>query len=140
METSEQEFFKRTPEGAVIIALDSRRDGLLFGGGELRDGRKLWLDYELESGGDGDTVSLYRGAEDQPVVECYVRGRRVDMITHPDRLLILWNHGRRALAVDGEPLSPGDLLTSVPEGVTPWLLRLADWLPGQREPDGQSAL
>lgn len=140
METDKQEFFKSNPEGAVIIALDSREDGLLFGAVELRGGEETWLDYELEFSGGGDSVSLYRGAEDLPVVEYHVRGRRVDTITHPDRLLILWNHGRRALAVDGEPLSPRELLTSTPEGMTPWLLRFAGWLPGQREPDGQSAL
>lgn len=129
METDEQEFFKSNPEGAVMIALDSREDGVLFGGVELRSGWELWLDYELESGGDGNTVSLYRGAEDQPVVEYHVQGRRVDLITHPDRLLVLWNPGRQALAVDGEPLSPGELSASAPEGVTPWLLRFARWLP-----------
>lgn len=140
METDRRDFFKSNPEGTVIIALDSRRNGLLFGGVELRSGRELWLDYELESGGDGDMVSLYRGAEELPVVEYHVRRRRVNMITHPDRLLILWNRGRQALAVDGEPMSPGELLGSAPEGITPWLLRFASWLPGRRETDSQSAL
>lgn len=140
MEANEQKFFKSNPEGAVIIALDSREDGLLFGAVELQGGEETWLDYELELAPDGDAVSLYRGAEDSPVLEYRARGRRVDMITHPDRLLILWNRGWRALAVDGEPLSQGELSASVPEGVTPWLLRLASWLPGCRETDGQSTL
>lgn len=123
-------FFKSNPEGAVIIALDSHQDGLLFGAVELRGGKETWLDYELERGLDSDTVSLYRETEDSPVLEYCAQGRRVDLITHPNRLLILWNRGRRALAVDGEPLSPGDLSASAPMGVTPWLLRLASWLPG----------
>lgn len=131
MEASEQEFFKRNPEGTVIVALDRRKDGLLFGGVELRSGEESWLDFELESGPDGDTVSLYRETEDTPLLEYCAKGRRVDVTVHPNRLLILWNRGRRALAVDGEPLSPGELFTSVPEGVTPWLLWFARWLPGR---------
>lgn len=129
MKTGEQEFFTSNPEGAVIIALDSREDALLFGAVELRGGEEAWLDFELEPGPDGDIVSLYRGTEDLPMLEYCARGRRVDLITHPDRLLVLWNHGRQALAVDGESLSPGELSASVPEGVTPWLLRFARWLP-----------
>lgn len=140
METDKCKFFKSNPEGVVIIALDSRKDGLLFGAVELRDGEGIWLDFELESGPGGNMVSLYRGAEDLPVLEYCARGRRTDMITHPDRLLLLWNRSRQALAVDGEPLSPGELSASAPEGVTPWLLRFASWLPGQREADGQSTL
>ena len=104
------------------MALDSQRDGLLFGAAELRDGGEAWLDYELGSDPDGDMVSLYREAADVPVVEYHARGRRVDIVTSPDRLLIVWNHGRRA--------SPGEMTASVPQGATPWLLRLADWLPG----------
>lgn len=126
-----QDFFRDNPEGAVIIALDSREDGLLFGAIELRGGEETWLDYELERGPDGSLVSLYRGAEDSPVLEYCARGRRVDVMTHPDRLLFLWNRGRRALAVDGEPLSQGELYASAPKDMTPWLLRFASWLPGQ---------
>lgn len=124
-------FFGDNPEGALIVALDSREDDLLFGAVELRAGQESWLDYEMEFGSDGDTVSLYRGAEDAAVLEYRTRGRRVDILTPPDRLLILWNRGQRALAVDGEPLSPGEVLASAPESVTPWLLRFAGWLPGQ---------
>ena len=140
MGTNEREFFRNNPEGAVIVALDSREDGLLFGAAELRSGEESWLDFALESGPDGDMVSLYRETEDTPLLEYCAKSRRVDVTVHPDRLLILWNRGRRALAVDGEPLSPGELLNSAPEGITPWLLRFASWLPGQRETDGQSAL
>lgn len=129
MEINERKFFKINPEGAVIIALDSREDALLFGAVELRGGEEAWLDFELEPGPDGDIVSLYRGTEDLPMLEYCARGRRVDLITHTDRLLILWNHGRQALAVDGEPLSSGELSASAPKSVTPWLLRFARWLP-----------
>lgn len=131
METNEQKFFRNNPEGAVIAALDSREDALLFGAVELRDGEETWLNYELESGPDGDLVSLYRETEDTPLLEYHVRGRRTGLIMHPDRLLILWNHGRQALTVDGELLSPGEVSASAPEDATPWLLRFADWLPGQ---------
>lgn len=140
MKTDEQKFFKSNPEGAVIIALDSREDALLFGAVELRGGEDAWLDFELEPGPDGDIVSLYRGAEDLPMLEYCARGRQVDLITHPDQLLVLWNHGRRALAVDGDPLSPGELSASAPVGVTPWLLRFARWLPSRGETGGQSTL
>ena len=127
----ENKFFRNNPEGAVIVALDSRKDGLLFGAVELRAGDELWLDYEMEFGSNGDMVSLYRGAEDAAALEYRARGRRVDILTPPDRLLILWNRGRRSLAVDGEPLSPEELLASAPEGAAPWLLRFASWLPGR---------
>lgn len=130
MEGKTTDFFINGPEGAVIVALDNQQDGLLFGAAELRDGGEAWLDYEFGSDPDGDMVSLYREAADVPVVEYHARGRRVDIVTSPDRLLIVWNHGRRALAVDGEPLSPGEMTASVPQGATPWLLRFADWLPG----------
>lgn len=131
MKTSERDFFRNNPEGAVIVALDSRKDGLLFGAVELRGGRESWLEFELESSPDGDAVSLYRGVEDSPALEYFARGRRVDVTTHPNRLLIFWNRGRQALAVDGEPLSPGELFSSAPEGATPWLLRIAGWPPGR---------
>lgn len=129
METKESQFFRDNPEGAVIVALDSQEDGLLSGAVELRGGEESWLDYEMESSMDGDTVSLYRGTEDTPVLEYCAKGRRADVVTPPDRLLILWNRGRRALAVDGEPLSPEEICTSAPVGVIPWLLRFAGWLP-----------
>lgn len=129
METNEREFFRSNPEGAIIVALDSREDGLLFGAVELRGGEQHWLDYELESTPDSDMGSLYRQTEDTPLLEYRAKGRRVDTLVIPDRLLMFWNCGCQALAVDGEPLSPGELSASVPEGVTPWLLRFADWLP-----------
>ena len=131
MEMGKNKFFGDNPEGALIVALDSREDGLLFGAVELWAGQESWLDYEMEFGSDGDTVSLYRGAENAAVLEYYARGRRVDTMTLPDRLLVLWNRGHRALAIDGEPLSPGEVLASAPEGATPWLLRFANWLPGR---------
>lgn len=131
MEGKTADFFVRDSEGAIIVALDSREDGLLFGAAELRDGEEAWLNYELESGPNGGMVSLYRDTDDIPVVEYHARGQRVDIVTAPDRLLILWNHGRRALAVDGEPLLPGEMTASTPQGATPWLLRFAGWLPGR---------
>lgn len=129
MRTEETRFFRDNPEGAVIVALDDQEDGLLCGAVELRGGEESWLDYEMEFWPDGDAVSLYRGAEDTPVLEYHAKGRRVDVVTQPDRLLILWNRGRCALAVDGEPLSPKEIHISAPAGVTPWLLRFAGWLP-----------
>lgn len=128
MGREKQDFFRSNPEGAIIVALDDRKDGLLFGAAELRNGQEMWLDYELEFSQDGSAVSLFRGAEDTPAVEYCVRGRRVDTVTPPDRLLILWNHGQRSLAVGGEPLSPGAMTASAPQGATPWLLRFAGWL------------
>ena len=129
METARENFFRDNPEGAIIVALVCRKDVLLFGAAELLVGEESWLDYELVSGPDGGMVSLYRETDDVPVVEYHARGRRVDIVTAPDRLLILWNHGRRALAVDGEPLSPGEITSSVPQNAAPWLLRFAAWLP-----------
>lgn len=123
--------FLRNPEGAVIVALDSREDGLLLGAVELRGGEESWLDYEMESDREGGIVSLYRGGEDEPVLEYHARDRRAEVMTPPGRPLILWNHGRRALAVDGDPLSPGEVSGSIPAGTIPWLLRFASWLPGQ---------
>ena len=131
MEMGKNKFFRDNPEGALIVALDSREDGLLFGAVELRAGQESWLDYEMEFGSDEDTVSLYRGAEDTAVFEYRARGRLVDTMTLPDRLLVLWNRGLRALAVDGKPLPPGEVFASAPEGKTPWLLRFANWLPGR---------
>lgn len=130
MNSNENTFFTDNPEGALIAALDSRKDGLLFGAVELRCGDHLWLDCELDSAPSGTTVSLFREAEDAPVFAYRAKGRRVDIVTPPDRLLILWNRGRRALAVDGEPLSPGEVYACAPEGAVPWLLRFANWLPG----------
>lgn len=40
METARENFFRDNPEGAVVAALDSREEGLLFGAVELRAGRK----------------------------------------------------------------------------------------------------
>lgn len=122
-------FFTRNPEGAVIVALDCQWDGLLFGAAELRDGAVRWLDYELEFSQGGSMVSLFRGAEDTPALEYLVRGRRADTVTPPDRLLILWNRGPCPLAVDGDPLPPGEITACAPQGITPWLLRFASWLP-----------
>lgn len=129
MEGTTASFFIRNPEGAVIVALDCQRDGLLFGAVELRDGAVRWLDYELEFSQGGSMVSLFRGAEDTPALEYLVRGRRVDTVTPPDRLLILWNRSPYALAVDGDLLPPGEIAACAPQGITPWLLRFASWLP-----------
>lgn len=63
------EIFQNNPERAIIVALDSWKDGLLFGAVELRDGEENWLDYKLEPGPDGDVVSLYRETEDTPLLE-----------------------------------------------------------------------
>lgn len=128
METREQDFFRSNPEGSVIVALDDREDGLLFGAVELRGGEELWLDYELEFSQDSCVVSLFRGAADVPVLEYHAGGRHLDTMTPPNRLLVFWNHGRRALAVDGEPLSQGKITASAPEKVTPWLLQFPSWL------------
>lgn len=128
METKEQDVFRSGREGAVIVALDERKDGLLFGAVELRNGEELWLDYELELSPEGGAVSLFRGAEDVPVLEYHASGRRLDTVSPPDRMLIFWNHGRRALAADGEPLAPGEIAAFAPQGATPWLLRFAGWL------------
>lgn len=121
--------YKDSPEGAVIVALDSREDGFLLGAVELRSGEETWLEYELELTPEDDMVSLYRGGDDKPVLVYCVKGRRVEVVTHPDRMLIFWNRGRRALAVDGKALFPGELSASAPRGTTPWLLRFASWLP-----------
>lgn len=128
MEGTTADFFISNPEGAVIVALDSQEDGLLSGAAQLWNGEEIWLEYELEFSPDGDIVSLFREAEDTPALEYRVRGRRVDTVTPPDRLLILWNRGKRALAVDGDSLSPGEITAAAPQGVTPWLLRFASWL------------
>ena len=133
MEKEALVFFKVNPEGAVIVALDDQKDGLLFGAVELQGGTETWLDYELEFTLDNDTVSLYRQAEDTPVLIYHVRKRQVDVVAPPDRMLILWNRSRRALAVDGDSLSPGEVFASVPEGTTPWMLRFACWLPRGEE-------
>ena len=129
METKAQSFFRNNPEGAVIVALDSREDGLLFGAAELQSGKETWLEYELEFSRDGCVVSLFRGGNDTPALEYCTRGRRLDTVTPSDRLLVLWNRGRRALAVDGEPLSPGEITAFAPQGAVPWLIRFASWLP-----------
>lgn len=131
METKEQDFFKNNPEGAIIVALDSQKDGLLFGAVELRNGEEMWLDYELEFNRHGSMVMLFRDPEDTPVLEYHASGRRVDTVTSPGRLLVFWNRGRRSLAVDGDPLSPGEITASAPRAVTPWLLRFPGWLPKQ---------
>ena len=128
----ESDFFRENPEGVIIVALDSRRDGFLFGAVELRWGEEAWLDYGLEFGSEDDMVSLYRCADDTPMLEYRVKERRVDTVTRPDRLLVLWNHGEQTLSVDGDPLSPDEIFTSVPQGITPWLFRFADWLPKQK--------
>ena len=109
METKEQDVFRSGREGAVIVALDERKD-------------------ELELSPEGGAVSLFRGAEDVPVLEYHASGRRLDTVSPPDRMLIFWNHGRRALAADGEPLAPGEIAAFAPQGATPWLLRFAGWL------------
>ena len=124
-----QDFFRVNPEGAVIIALDSCADGLLFGAVELQSGEETWLDYESKFDLDSSMVSFYRKSEGSPVLMYCVKGRQTGIITHPNRLLILWNRSRRELSVDGEPLSHGELSASAPEGITPWLFRLANWLP-----------
>lgn len=129
MEMNEQDFFRSNPEGAIIVALDDQEDGLLFGAVELRNGEENWLEYELEFESDGETVSLYRGAEDTPTLEYHAGRRRVDTVTLPGRLLVFWNHGRHSLAVDGDPLSPGELTACAPQGAAPWLIRFASWLP-----------
>lgn len=131
MKAENWDFLKADPEGAVVVALDDREDGLLFGAVELRHAEELWLNYELEFGVDDHAVSLYREAEDTPVLAYRARKRRVDVEIPPDRLLIFWNRGRRALAVDGEPLSPGEIFASAPEGRISWLLQFAGWLPWQ---------
>lgn len=128
MEENATDFFASNPEGAVFVALDSREEGALFGTVELRKGEEVWLDYELEPSLTGDMVSLFRGAEDTPALKYCVRGRRVDTVAPPERLLVYWNRGRRTLAVDGEPLLPGEITASAPQGVTPWLLRFAGWM------------
>lgn len=129
MKAENWDFLKADPEGAAVVALDDREDGLLFGAVELRGGEEIWLDYELEFNPDDSVVSLYREAEDTPVLIYRARKRRVDIEIPPDRLLIFWNRGRRALAVGGEPLSPDEAFAEVPEDKTPWLLRFASWLP-----------
>lgn len=131
MKAEHWDYAKAGPEGVAVVALDGREEGLLFGAVELRGGEEVWLDYELEFDLDGTAVSLYRAAEDIPVLTYCARGRRADIEVPPDRPLVLWNRGRRALAVDGEPLLPGRIFVHVPEGCTPWLLRFADWLPGR---------
>ena len=128
-----------TPEGAVIVALDSREEGFLFGAVELRNGEERWLEYELEPDQEGDAVSLYREEEYEPMMEYRARGRRLDTLAGPGRLLLLWNRGKRALTVDGEPLDPGNLTASAPKGVTPWLLRLAPWLLERKQQTDQPA-
>lgn len=128
MKEKEQAFFRDNPEGAIAVTVDSREDGLLLGAVEARGGAETWLDYEMDFDPEGETVSLYRPEENMPLVKYRVSGRRVDLFTEPNRLLILWNIGRRALAVDGWPLDPGSAFTRAPEGVTPWLLRLAPWI------------
>ena len=128
METKEQDFFRNNPEGSVVVALDDREDGLLFGAVELRNGEENWLEYALEVELDGETVSLYRGAEDTPTLEYHAGRRRLYTMTPPDRLLVFWNYGRRALVVDGEPLPQGEITASAPEKVTPWLLQFPSWL------------
>lgn len=133
MEQKTLDFFRKNPEGAVIVALDDQRDGFLFGAVELRDGEETWLDYELECTLSADFVFLYRQTEDMPALVYRAGGRRVDVVAPPDRMLILWNRGRRALAVDGDPLSPGEVSASVPKGAIPWLLRFAHWLPWRGE-------
>lgn len=129
METKKQSFFQNNPEGAVIVALDDQKDGFLFGAVELRNGEELWLDYELGFGREGSIVSLFRGTEDTPELEYRARGRRVEAVAPPERLLVFWNHGRRSLAVDGKPLSPGEITAFAPQGAAPWLIRFASWLP-----------
>lgn len=128
METKEQDFFRRNPEGTIIVALDDRKDGLLFGAVELRNGEEMWLDYELEFSQDGSMAALFQGGEDTPALEYHARGRRLDTITPPDRLLVFWNHGQRSLSVDGEPLSPGEITASAPREAAPWLIRFPNWL------------
>ena len=132
MKKKNPDFYKINPEGAVIVALDSQENGLLFGAVERRSGEETWLDYELEFTLDGDIVSLYREAEDLPMLVYQTKGRRVDVIAPPDRLLVLWNRGRCALAVDGDPLFPGEVSASAPKGYIPWLFRVASWLPELR--------
>lgn len=121
--------FLTAPEGAVIVALEEGMEGLLYGAVELRGGEKHWLDYELADTPGGDVlVSLFREGEDASLFVYLAGARRADTETPSDRLLILWNRGQRALASDGEPLSPGELSASAPEGAVPWMLRFAGWL------------
>lgn len=129
MKTKDWNFFKSNPEGAIIMALDSREADLLFGAVELHSGEETWLEYEAEFNLDGDVVSLYQETADTPVLEYSANGRRMDLITEPDRLLILWNRGRRTVTMDGRILPPGEITASVPLNVTPWFLRFASWLP-----------
>lgn len=129
METKGRDFFRRNPEGAIIVALDDRKDGLLFGAVELRNGEEMWLDYELGFSQRGSMVSLFRGVDDMPAIEYQASARRLDTITPPGRLLVFWNHGRCSLSVDGAPLSPGEVTASAPREVTPWLIRFPNWLP-----------
>lgn len=108
METKEQNFFRSNPERSVIVALDDREDGLLFGAVELRGGEELWLDYELEFSQDSCVVSLFRGAEDVPVLEyhaCLAASGHHDAARQAVDLLEPWparaGGGRRAV-VSGE--------------------------------------
>lgn len=128
MEAKKQDFFRNNPEGAIIVALDNRKDELLFGAVELRNSEEMRLDYELEFSRDGSIVSLFQQTEDAPKLEYHAKGRQVDTVTPPDRLLIFWNCGRRTLTVDGESLSPGEITAYIPQGVIPWLLRFPNWL------------
>lgn len=129
VEARERDFFRTSPEGAVVLALDGRRDGLLFGAVELRDGGEAWLDYELEPAPGGVACSLYRGAGEIPALAYWAGGRRAEIVSPPRRTLIVWNRGPWALSVDGEPLSPGEVSASTPAGAAPWMLRFAGWLP-----------
>lgn len=126
-------FFNDNPEGAIIVALDSRNAGLLFGAVELRGGDEVWMEYEMGLSSECDMVSLYRTTSDTPPLEYRTIGRKVEIVTPPDRLLIFWNHGSRTLFVDGKPLPPGKIAAFAPEEGVPWLLRFANWLPNWRQ-------
>jgi len=123
------DFVKSAPEGAVFVALDSRKEGALFDAVRLQGGRELWLTWDLEFTMEADTALIYCDHGGLSGLVYGVRGARVELEALPDLLTVFWNRGRQTLFLDERPLPPGRIQGYVPVDTVPWIIRFADWLP-----------